>query len=415
MDALRKVLKNHQLYITDLSGKPLNQAANDNSSGGIAQKLEQMAIGNQQAAQHDTLANYPQGMADHQQTQYFNNSSTSQIPQASSSEQPSNKATVVSAAESQDYKPLAYNPAAPPAPEPIKHREKTPPPPDVGPGGGLIAASGYDHNAQHSGFGGRPVHSVSPVPSYGQSSDTHSFATSGTHPQPYVAGSSASRQSIPNSGFAPPPSVSPLGSQSGQGFQPPSTTTPGAPLPPPPMVQSPSATQIHGPGGPHMYSQPSFTSQTQGSVTPVSDYAPQQSPPPQQPQQQFPNSQPPYQQQHQPLSAHHSQYPQQPNPSQPYNPYPQPGAGVAPFQPSMGGGSGGYVGGAYDPQQQPQNPYGQSQSQYNQSMPGQAPGAPAAANNGSFGTGPNSGRLEKNAQMLEKGVSKFLKKLDKRF
>ncbi len=44
----------------------------------------------------------------------------------------------------EDYKPLAYNPAAPPAPEPIRHREKTPPPPDSETGTGLTAAAYHD-------------------------------------------------------------------------------------------------------------------------------------------------------------------------------------------------------------------------------------------------------------------------------
>ena len=418
LDALRKVLKDHQLHITDLSGKRMDHVTNDAPAGGIEQKLERMTVDDQQATQHNRLAGYSQGMAEHQQAQYSTNTSTSHIPQISGSEQPSNKAAITSAVDKQDYKPLAYNPAAPAAPEPIKHREKTPPPSDVGPGNGFIAAGNLDQNFQPGGIGGRPVPPVSPVPSYGQSSDTHSFATSGAHPQPYAVGSSASHQNIPSSGFAPPPSVSPLGSQSGQGFQPPPATTPGAPPPPPPPLgQSPSTTQTYG-SGPHLYGHPSFTSQKHGSMTPSSDYAPQQPTHPQQPQQPLPAAQSPYQQQ--PLSSHHSQFPQQSNPSQPYNPYPQPGVGTPSFQPPAGGG--GYVSGPHGSQNQQyghqphlQNPYGQQQPQYYHSAPGQTPGAPAVANNGSFGAGPNNGRFEKNAQMLEKGVNKFLKKLDKRF
>ena len=43
------------------------------------------------------------------------------------------------------FQPLAYNPAAPPAPEPIKHREKTPPPEDAESGTGLAGAAYRDH------------------------------------------------------------------------------------------------------------------------------------------------------------------------------------------------------------------------------------------------------------------------------
>ncbi|KAL4747990.1 hypothetical protein BDW72DRAFT_215091 [Aspergillus terricola var. indicus] len=52
--------------------------------------------------------------------------------------------------DSAQFTPLPYNPAAPAAPEPIKHREKTPPPPDAADGTGLAAAVAADHNAPYS-------------------------------------------------------------------------------------------------------------------------------------------------------------------------------------------------------------------------------------------------------------------------
>ncbi|KAF7117892.1 hypothetical protein CNMCM5793_007223 [Aspergillus hiratsukae] len=58
------------------------------------------------------------------------------------------------------FAPLPYNPAAPAAPEPIQHREKTPPPVDAADGTGLAAAAVADHGApmtppsQISGSGG---------------------------------------------------------------------------------------------------------------------------------------------------------------------------------------------------------------------------------------------------------------------
>jgi hypothetical protein len=51
-------------------------------------------------------------------------------------------------AETISFTPLAYNPAAPAAPEPIKHREKTPPPEDAADGTGLVAAAVADET-QH--------------------------------------------------------------------------------------------------------------------------------------------------------------------------------------------------------------------------------------------------------------------------
>ncbi|KAI9825888.1 MAG: hypothetical protein M1832_000829 [Thelocarpon impressellum] len=49
-----------------------------------------------------------------------------------------------------DFAPLAYNPAAPAAPEPIKHREKTPPPPEAADGTGLAAAAYGPDVGQHA-------------------------------------------------------------------------------------------------------------------------------------------------------------------------------------------------------------------------------------------------------------------------
>ncbi len=49
------------------------------------------------------------------------------------------------------FAPMAYNPASPPAPEPIAHREKTPPPTDGTNGTGLAAAAYADHAQAHAG------------------------------------------------------------------------------------------------------------------------------------------------------------------------------------------------------------------------------------------------------------------------
>ncbi|KAL3475161.1 hypothetical protein BJX99DRAFT_230107 [Aspergillus californicus] len=85
--------------------------------------------------------------------------------------------------DSVQFTPLPYNPAAPPAPEPIKHREKTPPPPDAANGTGLAAALAADH--------GVPYQTSTQIPG--------SFA-----PPPQ---SQATPYSIPGSYASPPPSV----------------------------------------------------------------------------------------------------------------------------------------------------------------------------------------------------------------
>lgn len=72
------------------------------------------------------------------------------------------------------FQPLAYNPAAPAAPEPIKHREKTPPPVDAEEGTGLAGAAYRDHAQSMS-----PQASLSRPP-YGQPQNIPGFMS----PQP---------------------------------------------------------------------------------------------------------------------------------------------------------------------------------------------------------------------------------------
>ena len=86
---------------------------------------------------------------------------TKRLPEAQQDEKPQDPTAFV---------PLAYNPAAPPAPEKIKHREKTPPPPEFEQGTGLSAAAYHDdvpNQAQsrfHAPPSGYPSHSFSPAP-----------------------------------------------------------------------------------------------------------------------------------------------------------------------------------------------------------------------------------------------------------
>lgn len=49
-----------------------------------------------------------------------------------------------------NFTPLPYNPVAPAAPEPIQHREKTPPPVDGAGGTGLAAAAAADHGVPYN-------------------------------------------------------------------------------------------------------------------------------------------------------------------------------------------------------------------------------------------------------------------------
>ncbi|EAW06464.1 uncharacterized protein ACLA_081540 [Aspergillus clavatus NRRL 1] len=95
------------------------------------------------------------------------------------------------------FTPLPYNPAAPAAPEPIQHREKTPPPIDAADGTGLAAAAAVDSGAPMTPptqlFGG----GYAPPPSQGV---PYSLPGSYASPPPSAglthSGSFSSRSSI---------------------------------------------------------------------------------------------------------------------------------------------------------------------------------------------------------------------------
>lgn len=74
--------------------------------------------------------------------------------------------------DSASFAPLPYNPAAPAAPEPIKHREKTPPPADGTEGTGLAAALAADQGIPYTPpqqMGSNPgLSSFAPPPTYAQ-------------------------------------------------------------------------------------------------------------------------------------------------------------------------------------------------------------------------------------------------------
>lgn len=137
------------------------------------------------------------------------------------SSQPARQGSVRSNNQSSNFAPMAYNPAAPAAPEPIKHREKTPPPEDGATGTGLAQAASHDQSyvpgappaqRQQGGyqpgqgppltFGGgyaspppqQPGHAVSPAPptahgSYGSPPPAGGYSYAGQAEQRKSAGS----------------------------------------------------------------------------------------------------------------------------------------------------------------------------------------------------------------------------------
>lgn len=169
----------------------------------------------------------------------------------------------------QQSAPMAYNPAAPAAPEPIAHREKTPPPPDDGNGTGLTTAAKYDAipaqpysglPQQYAQYPQHPQQTASSLQSTPQSSYFPGHQPSVGHPagvQPMHA-----PPPPPPPQAAPPPRQSSFGSQASDhlasypastqyanypstaGFGP-SVTSPG--------VTSPGAHQPSTPSAPPAY------------------------------------------------------------------------------------------------------------------------------------------------------------------
>ena len=188
----------------DLIGFPPTTAIHHETMSPVVQQLENVAIVD------------PAFRAT--QTTSSESSPAAQKQQAGSDLGPSSGAvTTPKAQEPVDFKPLAYNPAAPPAPEPIAHREKTPPPIDGEGGTGLASAAVADH-----------AQTMSPQGAL-------------SRPGLGVPGGS--------SGYIGGPPVSPFGG--GYIGSPPSATGPGASStpsfapPPPPPVQS-----SYNPGSP---------------------------------------------------------------------------------------------------------------------------------------------------------------------
>lgn len=170
------------------------------------------------------------------------------------------------------FQPLAYNPAAPPAPEPIKHREKTPPPVDAEMGTGLTAAALRDHSqtASPQSSMSRPPygHSQSPGLFSPQPAQSHTPSLASRHPLTGYTNSqsSAGYRASSVSSLPPPPP------QSGRGSVSPYTPTPSYAAPPqsPPNSASTHSQQVV----------PAFSAPPQHSMAPFygKDSAPLQSP-----------------------------------------------------------------------------------------------------------------------------------------
>lgn len=266
----RKKLEVDQLDVVDISPTP---ASHDQVMSPVVQNLEDVAI--RDPAYHN-------GQTRSSRTESTGLTSPPNVGTSREETKQGTPKTQVSAAfqpldtpKAQNatmFQPLAYNPAAPPAPEPIKHREKTPPPIDAEVGTGLAAAALRDHSHATS-----PQSSMSRPP-YGQPQSSGLFS-----PQPAQSYTPSLASPHPSAGYAnsqssagyrassvsslPPPPP-----QSGRGSVSPYTPTPSFAAPP----QSPSnSASVHS-----QQVVPTFSAPPQDSIAPFygKDSAPLQSP-----------------------------------------------------------------------------------------------------------------------------------------
>lgn len=254
----RRKLDPAQLDDVDVPSAP---EAHDQVMSPVVQNLENVAI--QDPAYH------------HGQTR---NSRTAPIgttsPPNIGSPKDSSRLDIPKAQDTTMYQPLAYNPSAPPAPEPIRHREKTPPPVDADSGTGLAAAAHRDYTqavSSQSSLSRPPGSQIqssqglfSPQPpqphiqSYTSPSPSGGYATLPTSVQSHRTSSVSS--------FPPPPP------RSGRGSVSPSKPTTSFAAPPQNTANAPS---------PHPQQNfPVFSAPPQDSVVPFygKDNQPPESP-----------------------------------------------------------------------------------------------------------------------------------------
>ncbi|KAF2109296.1 hypothetical protein BDV96DRAFT_244412 [Lophiotrema nucula] len=340
LDSLKRVLQPHQLQVVP-NPAPSHAEHKSDVLNPVVAKLEKAAIShNSRSPSISTTQSFPGP--------------------------PTAPAPASSPPADQGYAPMAYNPAAPAAPEPIAHREKTPPPPDAEDGTGLGRAAMHDQHPQQ--YGNPLQQSFAPVPTSqpympGPPSRTSTFAGAPVGVQRTNTGSS-----IP-----PPPPQSP----------PAQSYTPSF-APPPPSVPPPQQFDPNNPPQP---------GNQRHSTVPVQQYA------------NYPHSpgHPPVQ-----------------SPGLPGTPsYPgSPGYAPQSYQPLASPNHpppGGYTQYSYSStnQQTPGiDPYGQQQ--HHQQL--YRPTEQEASVHGNEPAGKErQSNMGKRAEKVEKGIGSFLKKLDKKF
>ena len=223
IEIVGKLLQKQQLEILDVPAIP---SAHEQLMSPVVQKLEKVAI--QDPAYHNG------------QTRSSSSVAPPFSPPPATTDDRGDIQAASKAEDLKSFKPLAYNPAAPPAPEVIKHREKNPPPPESEAGTGLAAAAYHDStqpalqpqlplqgslshlpynqptaspglNSARQGQPSNPYVSSSPSAKYVPSSppvhDHRTSSISSFPPAPPLVGKPASSPYSNISAYAPPPQI----------------------------------------------------------------------------------------------------------------------------------------------------------------------------------------------------------------
>ncbi|KAH6609001.1 hypothetical protein Trco_002347 [Trichoderma cornu-damae] len=235
VNGVRRVLPSAQVEVLDEPGPPPQQPAEVSA---VVQRLESAAISDPQ------YSNGPVSSQSTSQSSVGGRGDASAV----SSEAPSiSMPPPPPPPQPASFAPMAYNPAAPAAPEAIRHREKTPPP-DEDPLNPLAVAVAYDYRGQPFTPGIPPPSHFPPSAITSPGLAPPQFAAPPVHPGIHRA------TTMPAQGL---PSPGQPGTYEA-GFP----ASPG--LPPPPASQPPVASQgLPGPpavGYPnYSYSQPGYT------------------------------------------------------------------------------------------------------------------------------------------------------------
>lgn len=214
---LRKLLRPEQLDL------PLVSTGQERIINPVVKQLESVAI--QDSAYRNQQTVNPSSAISTSNPQTDASGIPGEFPKPAKPED----STTFQPRDSTTYQPLAYNPASPPAPEKIAHREKTPPPPEAETGTGLAAAAYRDDSHSRFSSASQPQNSI-PYSAYGgphgyinpPTGQPHNGPYTPQPPQPGYVGGSPQRQAYQNPSVSSSPYVpSPNPYQGAGGYTPP--------------------------------------------------------------------------------------------------------------------------------------------------------------------------------------------------